>query len=73
MLDNRVKITDLIAKVAPMLGLMGTLIPLGPGIVAIGEGDVQVLAESLLIAFDTTVLGLIVAAVALCVSTIRKA
>lgn len=70
--DNRVKVTDLIAKVAPMLGLMGTLIPLGPGIVAIGEGDVQLLAESLLIAFDTTVLGLIIAAVALCVSAIRK-
>jgi len=71
--DARVKVTDLIAKVAPMLGLMGTLIPLGPGIVAIGEGDVQLLAESLLIAFDTTVLGLIIAAVALCISTVRKA
>ena len=55
-----------------MFGLMGTLIPLGPGIVAIGEGDTTVLANSLLIAFDTTVLGLIVAAVALVVSTIRK-
>ena len=32
LLDKRVKITDFIAKVSPMLGLMGTLIPLGPGI-----------------------------------------
>ena len=32
--DKRVKVTDLIAKVSPMFGLMGTLIPLGPGIVA---------------------------------------
>ncbi|MBQ9068748.1 MAG: MotA/TolQ/ExbB proton channel family protein, partial [Eggerthellaceae bacterium] len=71
--DNRIKVTDLIAKIAPMLGLMGTLIPLGPGIVGIGEGDTELLAESLLIAFDTTVLGLVVAAVALLVSTIRKA
>ena len=70
--DTRVKITDLISKVAPMLGLMGTLIPLGPGILAIGEGETSVLAESLLVAFDTTVLGLLVAAVALCVSTVRK-
>ena len=70
--DIRVKVTDTIAKVAPMLGLMGTLIPLGPGLIAIGEGNTEVLAQSLLIAFDTTILGLIVAAVALVVSVIRK-
>ena len=70
--DTRVKVTDLISKVAPMMGLMGTLIPLGPGILAIGEGETSLLAESLLVAFDTTVLGLLVAALALIVSTIRK-
>ena len=70
--DVRVKITDTIAKVAPMLGLMGTLIPLGPGLIAIGEGNTEVLSQSLLIAFDTTILGLIVAATALVVSVIRK-
>ena len=70
--DRRVKATDLISKIAPMLGLMGTLIPLGPGIAAISSGDTELLSSSLLIAFDTTVLGLIVAAVALVVSTIRK-
>lgn len=71
--DNRVRVTDLMAKVSPMLGLMGTLIPLGPGLIAIGEGDTEVLAQSLLIAFDTTILGLVVAAVALLISTVRKA
>ena len=70
--DIRVKVTDTIAKVAPMLGLMGTLIPLGPGLIAIGQGDTVLLSESLLIAFDTTILGLIVSAVALVVSVIRK-
>ena len=30
---------DVSAKVAPMLGLMGTLIPLGPGIEALGRGE----------------------------------
>ena len=70
--DNRVKITDLISKISPMLGLMGTLIPLGPGVIAIGSGDTELLSQSLLVAFDTTILGLIVAVVALTVSTIRK-
>ena len=28
--------TDIIAKIAPAIGLMGTLIPLGPGLTALG-------------------------------------
>lgn len=60
------------AKISPMLGLMGTLIPLGPGIAALGQADTAALSSSLLIAFDTTVAGLIVAAVCLAVSKIRS-
>ena len=63
---------DMAAKVSPMLGLMGTLIPLGPGIVALGQGDTATLAGSLLIAFDTTVAGLVTAAVCLVISKVRK-
>ena len=59
-------------RVAPMLGLMGTLIPLGPGIAALGTGDLASLSSSLIIAFDTTVAGLAAAAVCLIVSKIRK-
>ena len=72
LLDKRVKITDFIAKVSPMLGLMGTLIPLGPGIMALEEGAVDILSKSLLTAFDTTIMGLVVAAFALFISTVRK-
>ena len=67
-----VKITDLTARVAPMFGLMGTLIPLGPGLIALGEGDAATLSSSLLIAFDTTVAGLISGALSYVVSGIRK-
>ncbi len=69
---NTVTITDWIARIAPMIGLMGTLIPLGPGLVALGQGDTLTLSNSLLTAFDTTVAGLVVAAVALLISTVRK-
>ena len=66
------KITDLIARIAPMFGLMGTLIPLGPGLIALGQGDTKTLSDSLLIAFDTTIAGLVSAAVAYVISGIRK-
>lgn len=69
--DRRLKISDVIAKIAPMLGLLGTLIPLGPGIIALGQGDTITLSSSLLTAFDTTIMGLIAAAIAVVISTIR--
>jgi biopolymer transport protein ExbB/TolQ len=64
--------TDIISRIAPMLGLMATLIPLGPGIIALGEGDTAGLADSLLTAFDATVAGLLTSVVALAVSKLRK-
>ena len=62
---------NMAARVAPMLGLMGTLIPLGPGIQALGKADTAALSNSLLVAFDTTVAGLVAAAVCLVVAKIR--
>ena len=70
--DLRVKITDLIMKLGPMFGLLGTLIPLGPGIIALGRGDTYTLSSSLLVAFDTTVVGVIAAAAATLISAVRK-
>ena len=67
-----VKVTDLIARIAPMFGLMGTLIPLGPGLIALGQGDTKTLSDSLMIAFDTTIAGLVSGAVSYFISGIRK-
>ncbi len=70
--DGILKLTGLISKLAPMAGLLGTLIPLGPGIIALGQGDTYTLASSLLTAFDTTIAGLIAAGVCLTIHTIRN-
>lgn len=56
---KRLERADLIARLGPILGLMGTLIPLGPGLAALGEGDVQLLSVAMRVAFDATVLGLL--------------
>jgi biopolymer transport protein ExbB/TolQ len=64
--------TDLVARLGPMLGLMATLIPLGPGMIALGQGDTKTLADSLLTAFDATVSGLAAAGVAFVISRLRK-
>ena len=56
-LDNLQK-TDIITRIGPTLGLMGTLIPMGPGLAALGAGDINTLASSLTVAFNTTIVGI---------------
>ena len=63
---------QMISKLGPMFGLLGTLVPLGPGLMALSEGNTALLSQSLLIAFDTTSAGVVIAAVALVISQIRK-
>lgn len=71
-LDFVVKKSDLIVKLGPTFGLLGTLIPLGPGIIALAQGDTATLSYSLLAAFDTTVIGLIAGSICMIVSLTRK-
>jgi biopolymer transport protein ExbB/TolQ len=64
--------TDVITRIGPTLGLMGTLIPMGPGLAALGAGDINTLANSIIVAFDTTVVGIGSGAVAYVVAKIRR-
>ncbi len=64
--------TDIITRLGPTLGLMGTLIPMGPGLAALGSGDINGLAQAIIIAFDTTVVGLAAGGIAYMISKVRK-
>ena len=64
--------TDIVTKIGPTLGLMGTLIPMGPGLAALGTGDVTTLASAITIAFNTTVIGIGAGAIAYFASKIRR-
>lgn len=64
--------TDMITRLGPTLGLMGTLIPMGPGLAALGAGDIGSLAQAIIIAFDTTVVGLAAGAIAYVISKVRR-
>lgn len=66
------ELAEIICKVAPMFGLLGTLIPLGPGLLALGEGNVDILSKSMLVAFDTTISGIISAGICFILVTIRR-
>lgn len=52
-----------LAKMGPVLGLMGTLIPMGPALVGLAAGDIASMASNMQVAFSTTVVGLLVGAI----------
>jgi biopolymer transport protein ExbB/TolQ len=51
---------------------MGTLIPMGPGLAALGAGDIHSLANAIIIAFDTTVVGLAAGGICYVISKVRR-
>lgn len=59
-MKKRIERSDFVTRLGPMLGLMGTLIPLGPGLAALGQGNFMQLTQAITVAFDTTVLGLLI-------------
>lgn len=69
---KRLERNDLLARSGPILGLMGTLIPLGPGLTALSAGSLDVLSTALTVAFDTTVVGLLVGLIAYCIGKFRR-
>ena len=71
-IEKNLQKTDIITKIGPTLGLMGTLIPMGPGLAALGSGDVTTLSNAIIVAFDTTVVGIGAGAVAYFVSKVRR-
>jgi biopolymer transport protein ExbB/TolQ len=69
--QRRLDRTRLLVRAGPAIGLMGTLIPLAPGLAALGDGDVAALAENLRDAFGATVVGLLVGTVAFALTLAR--
>ena len=69
---KRLEHTKITSTVGPMLGLMGTLIPLGPALIGLSKGDIGTLAQNLMIAFATTVVGLFVAIIGYVLTQVRR-
>ena len=69
---KKLEIPRMLVRVGPILGLMGTLIPLGPALLGLSAGNIEQLANNLVVAFTTTVVGLLIGAVSMVVATVRQ-
>jgi biopolymer transport protein ExbB/TolQ len=69
--ERRLDRTRILVRAGPAVGLMGTLIPLAPGLTALGHGDVASLASDLRTAFAATVVGLLAGTIAFALTLTR--
>ena len=61
--EKNIATSKILTKMGPILGLMGTLIPMGPALVGLAKGDIASMAYNMQVAFATTVVGLVVSAI----------
>jgi biopolymer transport protein ExbB/TolQ len=61
-----------ITRIGPMLGLMGTLIPLGPALTGLATGNITTLSSNLVVAFTTTVTGVLIGCAGFTMSLVRR-
>lgn len=70
-IQRRLDRTRMMVRAGPAIGLMGTLIPLAPGLSVLGDGDFAPLAGDLKVAFAATVLGILVGTGAFALTLVR--
>lgn len=70
--DKNIATSKVLTKMGPILGLMGTLIPMGPALVGLASGDVASMAYNMQVAFATTVVGLVVSAIGFLTQQVKE-
>lgn len=70
--DKNLSESKTLTKLGPMLGLMGTLIPMGPALVGLAAGDIASMAYNMQVAFATTVVGIFVSAIGFVTQQVKQ-
>ena len=70
--DKDLAISKTLTKLGPILGLMGTLIPMGPALVGLSTGDIASMAYNMQVAIATTVIGLVAGAIGFLTQQVKQ-
>ena len=61
-----------VSRLAPMLGLIATMIPMGPALKSLADGNVQGISENLVVAFSAVIFGLVIASITFWIASEKK-
>lgn len=59
-------------RIAPMLGLVATMIPMGPAMKSLSDGNLGAVSENLMVAFSAVILALIAASATYLVVNVQR-
>ena len=68
----RLEFVRIVTRVTPMLGLVATMIPMGPALNALGQGQMGDIGKSLMVAFSAVILALISSALTYSIAHVRR-
>jgi len=69
---RRLEWLRIVSRSAPMLGLVATMIPMGPALLALGSNDGAAVGKNLVVAFSSVILALVAASLSFFIYTIRR-
>lgn len=69
---QRLELFRLTSRVSPLLGMVATLIPLGPALLAMSENDTASIGQNMVIAFSGVTVALIAASISFVILNIRR-
>lgn len=62
----------IVSRVAPMMGLVATMIPMGPALRGLADGNVSTMASNLSVAFSAVIVALITASITFWIVSVRR-
>lgn len=69
---QRLEWLRIVSRTAPMLGLIATMIPMGPALLALSGGNVAEVGRNMVAAFSAVILALLAASICFFILTIRR-
>lgn len=69
---RRLEWVRIVSRTAPMLGLVATMIPMGPALLALTHNEGATMGENLAVAFAAVILSLVAASICFFILTIRR-
>ncbi len=69
---KQIEMQRIVSRIAPMLGLVATMIPMGPALISVSAGNAQGMAQNLVVAFSAVIVALLAAAITYVVQLVRK-
>jgi len=61
-----------VSRLAPMLGLIATMVPMGPALKSLADGNIQGISDNLIVAFSSVIFGLVIASITFWIASVKK-